>query len=121
MSKRYEIELSPAWEVGIHCLYVWVRTKTRAWGNGPIITAAEDFCVLTPEAKRSVKALARRYEDIEDLLLAAEEGEVTEVEPIQVRLVMADCKTNRRYLYVSDLEEFLSEADVIAYAKEGEE
>ena len=34
---------------------------------------------------------------------------------------MADCKTNCRYLYASGTEEFLSEANLIAFAKEGEE
>lgn len=35
-----------------------------------------------------------------------------------VRLVIADCKANRPYLYTSDSDEFMSETDLIAFARE---
>jgi hypothetical protein len=121
MSKRYEITLKPSVESGIRCVYVEVNTKTRTWSNGPINTETRDFLVLTPETRRAVNHLAKQYEDLEELLEAVKKGEVKDVDPVQVRLVMADCKTNRRYLYASETEEFLSEANLIAYAKEGDE
>ena len=120
ISQRYSIELNPASEVGICCVYVTVKTKTRSWSNGPIITDADDFSVLTPEVRRAINRLRRKYEDLETLLDACEEGDEQDVAPIDVRLVMANCQTNRRYLYVSDTNEVLSEADIIAYAKECE-
>ena len=119
MANRYEIKLSRSWEVGIPCVYIEVKTKTRSWSNGPIMTSVEGFSVLTPEAKRTVKRLAKQYKDFKELLEAAEEGKVAEVKPMQVRLVMAGCKTNRRYLYVSSSDEFLNVGKLIAYAKEG--
>jgi hypothetical protein len=121
MSKRYEITLKPSLESGIRCVYVEVNTKTRTWSNGPINTETTDFLVLTPEARRAVNYLAKQYEGLERLLEAAEKGGVKDVDPLQVRLVMANCKTNSRYLYASGTEEFLSEANLIAFAKEGEE
>jgi len=120
-SPRYQIELSPSWEVGIRCVHVEVKTKTRTWANGPIITDVEDFCVLTPEAKRAVTAVSKQYGDLESLLEACEEDDEDRVELMDVRLVMANCKTNRRYLYVSHTDEFMSEADLVSYAKEGEQ
>ena len=119
-SKRYEIELSPSWEVGIRCVHVEVHTKTRIWSNGPIITDAEDFCVLTPEAKRAVTRIGRAYDDIDSLLEASEEEEMHRVDPMDVRLVRANCKVHRRYLYVSETDDFMSETDIVAYAKAGE-
>ena len=119
--KRYEIVLNPSWEVGIRCVYVEVKTKTRSWSNGPILTDFEDFSVLAPGVRRTVTHLTKKYGDVESLLENCEEGIEESITPMDVRLVVAGCETNRRYLYVSTTNEFMSEADLIAYAKEGEE
>lgn len=120
-SLRYQIKLSPSWEVGIRCVYVEVSTKTHTWSNGPIITESQDFCILTPEVKRAVARLSRQYNGIESLHEACEDEQELGVDLMDVRLVMANCKVNRRYLYVSVSNDFMSEADLITYAKEGEQ
>jgi len=45
---------------------------------------------------------------------------MADIGPVQVPLEMAGCKTHRKYLYVSDINKFLSASDLISYAKEGE-
>lgn len=117
-SKRYQIELSPSWAVGIRCVYVEVKNKTRSWSNGPIITDSDGFSVLTTVSRRAVLRLVEKYGDIDSLLEAIKDEHETGVTSMDVRRVLAKCKTNRRYLYVPDTDDFMSEADLIVYSKE---
>ena len=120
MSRRYEIEFSSSWEVGVKVLWVEVSTRTRHWANGPIITDAEDFVELTPEARRLIRNLGRQFGSLDALREAVEVGDVTDVDVVEIDMVVAGCKSNRPYLPLLGSGEFLSEAEVVAYAKEGE-
>jgi hypothetical protein len=120
MNKRYRIKLNPAMEVGIHCIHLEVATKTKSWANGPILTDETDFRILSGIERRRILRLAREHNGLEELLEAVEEDELGGLDPVKVRMVMSGCKVSRPYLYVPGTEEFLSEAQLVAYAKEGE-
>ena len=118
--KRYKIDLSFAQEVGIYCAYVEVSTNTKKWGNGPIVTDAKGFSVLTRKIRTAVRRALRKWGSADALLSAVWDEQVPDIEEEDVRMVMAGCRTTQPYLYVSDSEEFMNEQDLVSFAKEGE-
>jgi hypothetical protein len=117
--EEYDIGLYPSQEVGIHCVYVEVSSKEGVWNNGPIITDEKDFFVLTESTKKKITLQGSDIYKLEALLDAAEEGENL-LNPVHIRMVIANCDLNKRYLFITDGDEFMSEEDLIEYALEGE-
>jgi len=118
--KRYAIDLAPSWEVGIRCIYVEVSTKTRTWSNGPILTDAQDFSYLSGDEKREIHKASKKLGGLHEVLDEIEEGKLHGIDPVKIRMVISGCKTGRPYLYVSTADEFMTEREVVQYAKEGE-
>jgi hypothetical protein len=117
--KDYDIDLWPSQEVGIHCVYVEVSSKEGVWNNGPVITNEKDFFTLSKSTKRKITQQGSDINKLEELLDAAEEGGNL-LNPVHIRMVIANCDLNKRYLFITDGDEFMSEEDLIEYALEGE-